>query len=252
MSDRDGQDPKKLAQDQVDKILAKTHDSLKWSWLVVMGYALYNATEQAYLVVVRTIDGQAGPGTGEAYISVMIFVFVFLPTFIRFFFGDNRYIDDQYSELRRDLRKWTRKDSTKPEHDILVRLSRSRKRRGLDSINLLAHGIIFALLSLAIGRPRLFFVLYAALLLVNCLFLFLTIQLNQMVTTKVRDYPGGSDHDGEIETVSLRSKRDEASGSGSRTTRSFSSSSASPSCTGRTTTSATARCSSTASWRSSS
>jgi hypothetical protein len=173
------QDVWKMTPDHMKRVLAKAQESIKWPWFVIMGYALYNATEESYKVILRQSDASTNPPIDDIHYSLilplLIAIFVFLPTFIRFFFGDTRYIDEQYAELRQRL-----KDDNNEE--VTELLSRSRFRRGLDAIFLLCHGITIALLSLAISRPELFFVFYWLLLSLNCVFLFTTIQVNKIPT----------------------------------------------------------------------
>ena len=90
------------AKQLLDSVLANTHESLKWSWQVVMGFALYTAVQETY----TAFTGPAPMPPDELGLCLAIAVLAFLPTFIRFFYGDNRYLDlHEYADLGRKVRR---------------------------------------------------------------------------------------------------------------------------------------------------
>ena len=187
------------ARQLVESVLANTHDSLKWSWQVVMGFALAAAVQSTY----TALTSRPPMATQDFILCLVIASLVFLPTFIRFFYGDNRYLDLHYSELR----QWNNYDGY--EQDLETKLSVTR--RLIDVLLLLSHGILFALLALAIPKPELFFCFYAALLLTNCLWLHKVVNLNETVIATrrpsgVRQLLAGAD----IEQRTTRSPRRDA------------------------------------------
>jgi hypothetical protein len=164
------------AKELVDSVLANTHESLKWSWQVVMGFALYTAVQETY----HAMTSRPPMSTPELTLCSVIASFVFLPTFIRFFYGDNRYLDLHYSELR----QWNSLEGY--ERDLETSLSKSR--RLVDVLLLLSHGIVFAFLALAIPKPEMFFCFYGVLLLINCFWLYIVVRMNERIVIE----PNGS------------------------------------------------------------
>lgn len=151
----------------VNSILENTHSSLKWSWQIVMGFALITAVQQAYAALFEP------SGFSDPELSFLLFVFIFIPTFIRLFYGDNRYLDLHYLELRR----WNNPEAYLHE----LRYQLSSHRRFIDIFLLLTHGALFIFLSKAIGKPEIFFFTYVALMIVNVLWLGLTVALNKRI-----------------------------------------------------------------------
>lgn len=158
----------------VNSILENTHSSLKWSWQIVMGFSLVTAVQQAYAALFDTA------GLSDPALSFLLFLFIFIPTFVRLFYGDNRYLDLHYLELRR----W----NNKPEaylHELRHQLS--SHRRFIDIFLLLTHGELFIFLGKAIGKPEIFFAIYVALMIVNVLWLGLSVALNTRI--RVVNFP---------------------------------------------------------------
>jgi hypothetical protein len=174
---QDQEKQKELAKQRVEEVLSNTHDSLKWSWQVVMGFALYNAVQEVYIAFKGTNIHKL---THDHLLYALVSLLVFIPTFIRFFYGDNRYLDIHYSELRR---RWQDLNSYVEVLDTKL----SRGRRLIDVLLLLSHGILFAFLSCSISNPEVFFWFYLVLLLTNCFWLYTTKILNRKVSTTGTD-----------------------------------------------------------------
>ncbi len=148
---------RRKAQESLKAILEHIHQSLKWSWQIVMGFSLVAATQEVYMAIYEPV------GIDYPVISACFFVFAFIPIFVRFYFGDSRYLDEHYLEFR----VW--KDVDIFMADLRAKLSKTR--RALDIVLLLTHGIFFVFLAKSINNPYLFVINYFFLLVLNVMWL---------------------------------------------------------------------------------
>ena len=142
----------------LDSLLENTHSSLKWSWQIVMGFSMLAAAQEGfglilplmqYIRVFSPLDSApAGFSLFDCVFSLCLFVLVFIPAFIRFVYGDNRYLDLHYLEL-------TQLAEDRSDESYLSELQRfSGRRRMIDILLLLTHGVIFICLAKALGQTR--------------------------------------------------------------------------------------------------
>ena len=140
----------------LENLLKNTHESLKWAWQIVMGFSMVVAVHSCYvpfLVVldklgIVSLESYAGqtPTVQTSMMSLVLFFVVFMPTFVRFFYGDNRYLDLHYLEL-------THLANTKGAEEYLSELTQfSGRRRMTDILLLMTHGMIFIFLGNACQR----------------------------------------------------------------------------------------------------
>jgi hypothetical protein len=156
--DNESDDPRET----LNEVLRNLHGSLKWYWQVVMGLAMVKAVDTLYSILFDEI------GT-EKMVATLIFSCAFLPTFIRFFFGDSRYLDEHYIELR----KWRPIDEYLAETPKKI----SKGRIVLDIGSLLIIGLLFVFMARSLSHPAIFFASYWALLLFNIVWLTITLRL---------------------------------------------------------------------------
>jgi len=84
--------------DLVRAVLSNLHDSLKWLWLIVMGLSLVNAIE-IYAKLLNPSDATNLFDLMKMFIAEPTIVFIsFILIFIRFYFGDSRFLDLSYRE----------------------------------------------------------------------------------------------------------------------------------------------------------
>jgi hypothetical protein len=179
------------------EILENTHDSLKWLWQVSMGSALAISSYTAFEAFIYISRGSAESEKyflvqdyfdpkGVAIISILSYLFVFLPLFIRFFYGDNRYLDLHYIELR---------DLTKKDlfyfRDAGHRYSGAS--RFLDIALLMSHSIVFIFMGKSIVYPDLFSSLVIVLMGANICWLLFVIYRNRNNTKKYFITSNGSE-----------------------------------------------------------
>ena len=157
----------KAASDVLEECLKNTHESLKWFWQLVMGAALVTAVKEAYRITLDPASTQNYPGWIKIY-AIGLLVGAFLPAFVRFYFGDSRYLDLQYLELRRN------EDAVTFARELQFKLT--KRRRCLDIAILMWHGVLFLLLASSLARPSVFILIYTFLLLTNCILLAISIR----------------------------------------------------------------------------
>jgi len=156
---------KQKARVFVDRVLSNTHESLKSSWQIVMGFSMIVAVQEFYGFAFE------GTKTGHEYIQATVFApVVFLLTYVRFFLGDNRYLDLHYIELR----QWGDID------DYLADLQQTLSpwRSVIDVGLLLTHGIAFVFLAKSIGHPSRFIGFYVLLWASNICWLYTMVRMN--------------------------------------------------------------------------
>lgn len=147
----------------LNEVLKNLHGSLKWYWQVVMGLAMVKAVDTLYISLFDKI-------CAESEIAVLCFLCAFLPTFIRFYFGDSRYLDEHYIEYR----KW------RPIDEYLADMCNkvSARRMVLDIALLMVIGIGFVFMARSLPRPRIFYSTFTVLMLFDMVWLSLTLRLS--------------------------------------------------------------------------
>lgn len=164
-------------RETINEVLKNLHGSLKWFWQLVMGFAMMQAISMVSITLLEN------PGE-NSWVPTALFIVAFVPTFIRFYFGDARYLDMHYIENRR------RRPVEKFFPEVNVRIS--AMRWWIDVVLLLAHGIIFVLLARLLGtNTLLFFCFYVGLLLINVFYLLWTRRLapSGRPRRRLRDVP---------------------------------------------------------------
>jgi len=157
-----GDDPR----DTLNEVLRNIHGSLKWYWQVVMGLSMVKAVDNLYVI---WFEGKPPPSLIEKASFSSLFV-AFLLIFIRFYFGDSRYLDEHYIEYR----KWR----PIPEYLEDIPHKISKQRTSLDVLMLMIIAILFVFMAKSLSHPRIFFVTYFALLVLNICWLCCTMYLN--------------------------------------------------------------------------
>jgi hypothetical protein len=152
-------------RETLNEVLKNIHGSLKWYWQVVMGLSMVKAVDSFYVFL---FDGN--PPSIIAIVSFLSLFIVFLLVFIRFYFGDSRYLDEHYIEYR----KW--RPIEEYLEDIPVKIS--KKRTSLDIGMLMVFGILFVFMAKSLSHSKIFFVTYFILLVFNIIWLQITIDLN--------------------------------------------------------------------------
>jgi len=163
MEDKAPEKEKLVGVPLVRAILGNLHDSLKWLWLIVMGLAVVNAIK----VYANLLDPSAitSPlNLVNMFISEHTVVFVsFVLVFVRFYFGDSRYLDLSYEETqyRRGLRNEVKKYSG--------------IKRFFDIMLLLNHGTFFYFMSFHMGNATYYIYFFVILMVVNVFWLMLQV-----------------------------------------------------------------------------
>ena len=149
--------------DLIRAILSNLHDSLKWLWLIIMGFSLVNAIE----VYANSLNPQDVTNPFNlvkmfAVESTVVFI-SFILVFIRFYFGDNRFLDLSYQEtqynrgLKAELYKY------------------SGIKRASDIMLLLSHSIFFYFMSFHIDNSTHYSYFFIVLMVVNVFWLWLQV-----------------------------------------------------------------------------
>ncbi len=171
MTDQDNETLKGTAL--VRAILKNSHESLKWLWLIIMGESIVKAIEKYSSLLhpenVNNLFSLVNMFLTTNSLVLISFVFVF----IRFYFGDSRFLDLSYEEtlFRKGLESEIKKYSgRKMFFDILL---------------LLTHGIIFYLMALVIADPLHYIIFFIVLLMANTVWLLAQIMVR---VTNSRSY----------------------------------------------------------------
>lgn len=154
--------------------LMNIHASLKWSWQLIMGWAFMVGVESLYETITvsnkSTISLILQP-------QLLLFFSLFVLTFIRFMYGNNRYLDVRYIEFLYDIEE---KKLPEVEHLISERAAKlSGLRRFYDIVMLLVTGIIFTMLAHSLRFERTDFIsYYRTLIWFNIFFLLVSVVWN--------------------------------------------------------------------------
>jgi hypothetical protein len=151
-------------------ILKNLHESLKWLWLIIMGLSLVHAIE-VYAELLDLRDAENPLDVAMMFITEHTLVFIsFILIFIRFSFGNNRFIDLSYDEkqyrqgLKVELYKY------------------SGRKRTFDIMLLLSQGIFFYFMSFHIGNSAYYSYFFVIFMVVNVLWLIF--QLKSKINAK--------------------------------------------------------------------
>jgi hypothetical protein len=144
-------------------VLENLHDSLKWLWLIIMGLSLVNAVEvYARLLEPRNVENVSGL-VNMFFVEHTIVFISFILVFIRFYFGDSRFLDLSYKE-------------TQYSRGLKAELDKyGGRKRALDIMLLLNHGIFFYFMSFYIGNPAYYSYFFVILMIVNVFWLLLQV-----------------------------------------------------------------------------
>ena len=149
--------------DLIRAILSNLHDSLKWLWLIIMGFSLVNAIEvYAKLLCPRNVENSFD--LVNMFLAEPSIVFIsFILVFIRFYFGDSRFLDLSYKE-------------TQYSRGLKAELDKyNGRKRTLDIMLLLNHGIFFYFMSFYIGDSAYYSYFFVILMIVNVFWLLLQV-----------------------------------------------------------------------------
>lgn len=193
---------KQVAQKYVRRLMASEHESLKWVWTILMAGAFveatikfsnllpcgYNLLRSVYeflglqlLATTETLQAASDVCTNNQMAPYSLGVFIiFLITFLRFFWGDNRLLDAKYKEVVGFLDDLTDLEHNGEIDEIFEEYIQSYSRRSLvlDACFIVLHGVIIALLGLVILDPYLFSYGYGFLLIFNSIWLILVTVLS--------------------------------------------------------------------------
>ena len=149
--------------DLVRAILFNLHDSLKWLWLILMGFSLVNAVE-VYAKLLNPQDAEKPFDLVKMFLVEPTIVFIsFILVFIRFYFGDSRFLDLSYKE-------------TQYKRGLITELDKySGVKRALDIMLLLNHGTFFYFMSFHIGNSTYYSYYFIVLMVVNVFWLLLQV-----------------------------------------------------------------------------
>lgn len=157
--------PHKIKHELSLLVLENTHTTFKILWQILMGLALAVTVNSFYGGLTDLIATKNSGWIHSTAVLSANFA-VFMLTFLRFFWGDNRYLDLHYMELFLQI-------SQSHPDKIDEELNRiSGERRFFDIILLTVHGTIFIFLGLALENYYHFYLVYAILMTTNVLWLF--------------------------------------------------------------------------------
>ncbi|MBB5037873.1 hypothetical protein [Prosthecobacter dejongeii] len=158
--------PEEIVESQLT-IVERTYDSLKWPWLIIMSFSLTQAAKTCFEA------SSKGSNFREfihfATVPLSIFCIAYLPTFLRYFIGDSRYIDLFAHDAKKAV--------STARIDVLSRVF-SRRRRVADTLMLVSQGLMFVPLGLSVANPHHFFWAYLILLALNIVWLWFVISCN--------------------------------------------------------------------------
>jgi len=159
-----------VEREKIKSILRNIHESLKWTWQLIMGFAFVSVVKEYFSILHTTYE------KGDMiYINLLFFLFII--TFIRFLFGNNRYLDERYVEFLYKIKDLESEEKNKYIKERTQKLS--GKRRFYDIIMLLCTGIIFVILAKSLSQDKALFVKYFILLMViNIFFLSISVLWN--------------------------------------------------------------------------
>lgn len=158
----------------IERVLRNIHESLKWTWQLIMGFALVCAVGEYFNAI------KANTTMSIANQPHHLFFLLFILTFIRFLFGNDRYLDERYIEFmfKIDDLEETQRDTYVEERTHKL----SGKRRLYDIIMLISTGVIFVILGKSLGTDKDSFVnCYIALMIANICFLAISVVWNVFI-----------------------------------------------------------------------
>lgn len=161
-----------MIDDQLKTTLKNIHDSLKWSWQLVMGLSLISVTS-TYAEFLSN---------GGNRIEQHFMLFLFLLTFFRFLIGNSRYLDERYVEFIYELEDLNEDQRRKYIQERTRKLS--GVRRLFDYIMLTVTGILFILLGKSLISSDAFIQFYLILLGANVVFLSVSVLWNTYIEVR--------------------------------------------------------------------
>ncbi|TVL96577.1 MAG: hypothetical protein CV087_23620 [Candidatus Brocadia sp. WS118] len=139
--------------------LANLHNSLKWLWQVIMAIALVSAV-WGYSQSLNINNSENIFDFLAMFLNIELLVFTsFILAFIRFYFGDSRYLDISYSE-------------TLHQYGLEIAITKfSGTKSFLDILLLLTHGMFICLMSFYINAPLVYLYFFVGFLIANVIWL---------------------------------------------------------------------------------
>jgi hypothetical protein len=167
------------AREAVAKVLENTHETLKWSWQVTMAFALTQAVSAVSDAIARIPELSKTTYCVDEWMTIVCFLIGFLPAFVRLFYGDNRYLDLHYSELKR---KWNSPPESSTQQINSIKFIAERHpplRIFSDSMLLLSHGIAFILMAKLSVSFMMYLASHWCMLMLNISWLLVTYCMNK-------------------------------------------------------------------------
>jgi hypothetical protein len=153
--------------DLVRVVLRNLHDSLKWLWLVIMAFSLVNAievyTKQYNLQDLKNpFDLVKNMFFTEHTVVLISFIFIF----IRFYFGNSRFLNVSYEE-------------TLYRRGLEIELDKySGLKRTTDIMLLLSQGILVCIMSFYIGNSDYYSYFFVIFMVINVFWFLLQVFFN--------------------------------------------------------------------------
>ncbi|MFC1983555.1 hypothetical protein ACFLVO_00855 [Chloroflexota bacterium] len=138
------------------EVLKNSHATLKWMWIIVMGFAVKKAIETFIYYIEPSTGAEVLRDWQHFYLKDVMLFIIFILTMVRFYHGDSRYLDRTYLESQ--LRTFNPK-------------TYSARNRFCDFCLLLIHAILFYSLAAHQRNFPIFFCIYGSLLLFNAVWL---------------------------------------------------------------------------------
>lgn len=156
-------------------LLHNSHDSLKWMWQIVMGASLVIAVQTSYediRLLLMLFEKENNNIIINSVNVVLLLILVYIPLFFRVFYGNNRYIDLNYTEVLISKQK---------NFNRIIHLNQfTGLSRFIDILSLILHGILFIILGSVINEPILFIYTMLIFLVINILYLLFVVFKNNI------------------------------------------------------------------------
>lgn len=196
---------KHVALRYIQRLQEDHHDSIKWAWIVILGGGLLKALYELSGLApcyAKTVFGWISVPLDSAtftawtdmqcpshvLMEALLLFFVFALTIVRFFLGNNRYLDAKYIETMNFFEEAYQKMENRREffwEQYKLVVSRYRRRDlAFDVFFVIVNGSILIIIGSNIKYVDIFVFSYAILLLFDSLWLFLSIKFSKVRHTK--------------------------------------------------------------------
>jgi hypothetical protein len=179
----------------LESLIRGTYDAFKYSFQILMMYSMVTAAQTCYPTLVESLSiipneffninhNQLNNQPKLNLTPSFLFIIVFVPTFVRFFIGDLRYLDLSYRDLT-SVAKKTGPDSYREEI-----LKFSGGKRFFDMLMLLTHGVLFIFLGKSLESISHCAFVYSLLMLINVIWLSFSVTRAKKYTYNENDLTG--------------------------------------------------------------